>query len=177
MQEWRNFIVNALELRLSCTNPSICSTHQKFPHISQCLGHTYVKLPVTNWLFAKFPSKFYISYQEKCSQASKILWTWCHQMETFSVLLALCEGNPLVTGEFPSQRPVTRSFDVFFDLCLNNRDTADLRCHHAYYAVTVMWIESCSSTSCIYMWAPPSLIPHLDSWTNKKLYWHGMIVQ
>ena len=32
-----------------------------------------------------------------------------------------CEGNSLVTGEFPSQRPVTRSFDVFFDLCLNKR--------------------------------------------------------
>ena len=29
--------------------------------------------------------------------------------------------NSLVTGEFPSQRPVTRSFDVFFDLCLNKR--------------------------------------------------------
>ena len=27
----------------------------------------------------------------------------------------------LVTGEFPSQRPVTRSFDVFFDLCLNKQ--------------------------------------------------------
>ena len=25
----------------------------------------------------------------------------------------------MVTGEFPSQRPVTRSFDVFFDLRLN----------------------------------------------------------
>ena len=24
-----------------------------------------------------------------------------------------------ITGEFPSQRPVTQSFDVFFDLCLN----------------------------------------------------------
>ena len=46
---------------------------------------------------------------------------WRHQMETFSVLLALCEGNPPVTGEFPSQRPVTRSFDVFFDLRLKNR--------------------------------------------------------
>ena len=23
------------------------------------------------------------------------------------------------TGEFPAQRPVTRSFDVFLDLCLN----------------------------------------------------------
>ena len=29
------------------------------------------------------------------------------------------EGNTPVSGEFPSQRPVTRSFDVFFDLCLN----------------------------------------------------------
>ena len=42
-----------------------------------------------------------------------------HQMETFSVLLAFCAGNSLVTGEFPSQRPVMRSFDVFFDLRLN----------------------------------------------------------
>ena len=42
-------------------------------------------------------------------------------METFSALLALCVGNSPVTGEFPSQRPVTRSFDVFFHLCLNKR--------------------------------------------------------
>ena len=44
---------------------------------------------------------------------------WRHQMETFSALLALCAGNSPVTGEFPPQRPLTRSFDVFFDLCLN----------------------------------------------------------
>ena len=44
-----------------------------------------------------------------------------HQMETFSVLLALCEWNPPVTGVFPSQRPVTRSFDDFVDLRLNKR--------------------------------------------------------
>ena len=42
-------------------------------------------------------------------------------METFSALLALCEVNWLVTGEFPSQRSVTRSFDVFFDLRLDER--------------------------------------------------------
>ena len=46
---------------------------------------------------------------------------WRHQMETFSALLALCAGNSPVTVELPSQRPVTRSFDVFFDLCLNKR--------------------------------------------------------
>ena len=42
--------------------------------------------------------------------------TWHHQMETFSALLALFVWNSAVTGEFPSQRPVSRSFDVFFDL-------------------------------------------------------------
>ena len=35
---------------------------------------------------------------------------WRHQMETFSALLAIC-----------AQRPVTRSFDVFFDVRLIKR--------------------------------------------------------
>ena len=34
-------------------------------------------------------------------------------------VLALCVGISPVPGEFPAQRPVTRSFDVFFDLRLN----------------------------------------------------------
>ena len=36
--------------------------------------------------------------------------------ETVSALLALCAGNSLVTGELPSQRPVTRSFVFSCDL-------------------------------------------------------------
>ena len=36
---------------------------------------------------------------------------WKH----FSCLLVLYEGNPPVTDGFPSQRPVTRSFDIFFE--------------------------------------------------------------
>ena len=39
-------------------------------------------------------------------------------METFFALLAIWVGNP---GEFPTQRPVTRSFDVYFDLRPNKR--------------------------------------------------------
>ena len=46
---------------------------------------------------------------------------WRHQMGTFSALLALCVGNSPVIGDFPSQRPVTRSFDVFFNLRLNKQ--------------------------------------------------------
>ena len=48
------------------------------------------------------------------------IW-WRHQMETFSAWLVICAGNSPVSGEFPVHRPVTRSFDVFFDLRLNKR--------------------------------------------------------
>ena len=75
---------------------------------------------------------------------------WSHQMETFSALLALCAWNSPVTAEFPSQRPMTRSFDVFFDLFLNkrwvnNRETGDLRRYRTHYDVTVMllWLVAC----------------------------------
>ena len=51
---------------------------------------------------------------------SHLSW-WRHQMETFSALLAICAGNSPVPGEFPAQRPMTRSFGVFFDLRLNKR--------------------------------------------------------
>ena len=49
-----------------------------------------------------------------------------------SVLLAFCAGNSPITGKFPSQRPVARSFDVFFDLRPN---ACDLRRNRAHYDV------------------------------------------
>ena len=55
-------------------------------------------------------------------------------METFSALLARSRV----------QKPVMRSFDVFFDLRLNkllstNREAGDLRRHCAHYDVIVMY--------------------------------------
>ena len=63
-------------------------------------------------------------------------------METFFALLAICAGNSPVPGEFPTQRPVTRSFDVLFDMrpnngWVNNGETGDLRRHRAHYDVIV----------------------------------------
>ena len=46
---------------------------------------------------------------------------WRHQMETFSALLAIYAGNSPLTGELPTQRPVTPSYCVFFDLRLNKQ--------------------------------------------------------
>ena len=42
-------------------------------------------------------------------------------MDTFSALLAICAGNSPVPSGLPAQRPVTRIFDIFFDLRLNIR--------------------------------------------------------
>ena len=60
----------------------------------------------------------------------------------FRVTGHLC-GNSPVPGEFPAQRPVTRSFDVFFDLRLNQRlskqcEAGDFRCYLVHFDVIVM---------------------------------------
>ena len=78
---------------------------------------------------------------------------WRHQMETFSALLAICAGNSPVPGEFHAQRPVTRSFDIFFDLRIkgwvNNREAGDLKRYLAHYDVTVMsFLEESQSHGC-----------------------------
>ena len=64
-------------------------------------------------------------------------------METFSASLAICVGNSPVPGEIPTQRPATRSFDVFF-ICIwinvweNNCKAGDLRRYRTNYGVIVM---------------------------------------
>ena len=62
----------------------------------------------------------YLLEMRYADRESELSW-WRHQMETFAALLAICAGNSPITGELPAQTPVTRSFDAFFDLCLNQR--------------------------------------------------------
>ena len=81
------------------------------PRIYSLGGKTFYQIP---WSLAS------LAPRQQCCRDACYTW-WRHQLETFSVLLAICAGNSAVTGEFPTQRPVTRSFDVFFDLRLNKR--------------------------------------------------------
>ena len=60
-------------------------------------------------------------------------------MEIFSALLTLCAGNSPVTGEFPAQRLVARSFDVFFDLRPNKLLSKQVR---------GWWLETPSGPLC-----------------------------
>ena len=71
-------------------------------------------------------------------------------MEKFCMLLAICAGNSPVTGELPTQRPVTRSFEVFFDLrwikgYVNNCEAGDLRLHCTHYDITLMYLQCISN--------------------------------
>ena len=82
-------------------------------HISKT-NHTKISI----YYYTTVPRPAYIAMIRRRTPFKS--W-WCHPMETFSALLAFCAGNSPVTGEFPTQRPGTRSFGVFFDLRLNKR--------------------------------------------------------
>ena len=68
----------------------------------------------------KISTSFTFCFNLPCGCWKLSTW-WRHQMEIFSALLAICAGNSPVTGEFRAQRPVARSFDIFFGLRLNKR--------------------------------------------------------
>ena len=89
-----------------------------FPH---SLNHFTISVAI-RWKSCLLTVRWRYRYSEYSLEEKKIHITRRrHQMGTFYSSLVLCEGNSPVTGEFPSQRPVTRRFDVFFDLCLNKR--------------------------------------------------------
>ena len=87
---------------------SLYSISYKYDHKLLCNEHV--------WQF----NTFILKRSKSLAMTPHSVW-WRHQIETFSVLLAICAGNSSVTDEFPTQRPGTRGFDVFFDLRLNER--------------------------------------------------------
>ena len=76
-------------------------------------------------------------------------------MKSFSALLAIWAGNSPASGEFPAQRPVTRSFDVSM-ICgrisdwVNTREAGDLRRYRAPYDVIIMDMHSVAWMSNIF---------------------------
>ena len=87
--------------------------------------HEHDQFPIATshwvWLFQSIHAHFSTPYGIGGMTYWVYVTWWRHQMETFPALLALCAGNSPASGEFPSQRPVTESFDVFFDLRVKKR--------------------------------------------------------
>ena len=99
--------------------------HFFFHNFRHRLHRKFVEVTTFVAASGEISSKWHFRFGFTVNCVPKIHWSttawWRHQMETFSALLALCAGNLPVPGEFPSQRPVTRNFDVFFELCPNKR--------------------------------------------------------
>ena len=77
--------------------------------------HGAVNIYLIHWSAIDWPSL------SATPEADVRIACWRDQMQTFSALLTICTENSPVPGDFPAQRPVTRSFDVFVDLRLNKR--------------------------------------------------------
>ena len=87
---------------------------ERFEYICFCIIHQQWDITRSwNRLWLKTATRLFYTADEM-----NVDDMWRHQMETFSALLAICAGNSLVTGDFPAQRPLTRSSDVFFYLRL-----------------------------------------------------------
>ena len=86
----------------------ICVTRPQWVLIWCTLMRQYYVSELGKYLFRRGLGA--VRHQTYCMSS----W-WRHQMQTFSSLLIICTGNS------PAQKPVTRSFDVFFDLHLNKR--------------------------------------------------------
>ena len=123
-------------------------------------------LPLGKWLYRSNVCEVTLKDMgniNRCQNTIIKSW-WRHQMETFSALLAICERNPPFTGGFPSQRPGTRSFDVFVDVRLNKW----LRCRWFKTHWRSLWrhcnVTRQHSTQSVGNMPPPSprhLFPHV----------------
>ena len=103
-----------------CAKVQICS-HPLTCHIFAVTSWKKEDVIVNDSTSYWFVSRLNTEVDAIVKRAQKTTSWWRHQMKTFSMLLAICAGNSPIPGEFPAKRPVTRSFDVFFDLRLNKR--------------------------------------------------------
>ena len=94
----------------------------------------------------------------------------------FRVTGHLC-GEFTGPGEFPAQRPVTQSLDVFFDLRLNkrenNHEAGDLRRYRFHYDVIVMFqaLRPCLAPENPTLWRGVPVAPIQKSFGSSERDW------
>ena len=146
-----------------------------FPNLKVLVLAEILDLPCPN-IFNAFLEELFVGlsnfYRCHCTMHG---WCFrrsrCHddaiKWKPFSALLPLYARNSRVTGEFPSQRPVTRSFDVFFDLRLNKRLSKQSRCWWCKTPSHLLWCH------CNMMWGGPFEKLELEWKSPDVLSWHA----
>ena len=109
--------------------------HSKMSNLPMFTFHSFVKSNHGLWSDRASYLKFPLIILRRCPSSCK---------ETFSALLALCEGNPPVTGVDSPHKGQWRGAMVSSLICAwtdgwaNTREARDLRRHGPHYDVTVM---------------------------------------
>ena len=136
-----------------CNNSILC-------HL--CIWENILKIWIYLYSAVYGPSRLACVLLETVSWAENT-W-WCHQMETFSALLALCAGNSPVPVNSPHNGQ-WRGALLFTLICVwindwvNNREAGDLRRHRGHYDVNVM--NATCSTFVRHEWVIRS---HVNLW-------------
>ena len=116
------------ELLSAVMNRSVSSGNNLLCKLSVLSGMSLVLTRDEKEMSSTYPSgtPYSISLGSQLISFRAHVFSSCHLMMTssngniFRVTCPLC-GEFTGPGEFPTQRPLTRSFDVFFDLRLNKR--------------------------------------------------------
>ena len=87
-----------------------------------------------------------------------LLW-WHYDIEMHSILLAICEGNPMITGGFPSQR-ATRDVERSWFLCYQPEQTDEkaVKLPMVWATMSLMWLLGNAK---LIQWLLCSISPHI----------------
>ena len=136
---------------------STCNTNAHRVVNTQFFTSMYMQLHKTIWIYHILLNIYYIS------------WRFHDDVIKWKHFPRYCPYCPPVTGEFPTQRPVTRNL-MFSLICswisgwVNNHEAGDLRRRRTHYDVTVM----CSMN--VPYWAPN--LAGVDDMPSRRTKWY-----
>ena len=123
-----------------------------------------IEYSMTRW-----PHCFVCNYITSLSSLCKHIWKYCIMTSSngniFRVTGPLC-GVFTGPGEFPTQGPVTRSFDVFFHLCLNKRLNKQPWCWWFETLPWSLWRHSNGTSKMIVRYILPSVCVRLSQFSQ-----------
>ena len=95
---------------------------------------------------------------------------WSHDMETFLILLSLCEGNPLVTGGLSPHRASNVSYDAFLPANLSKRLNKQSNCWwfetpwSPFHFTVMIWQDRADSRFACSQWETALLCNDVSHW-------------
>ena len=109
---------------LKCIIPKYCAKFKFNFLYGIMVSYMHICYQLPTYYLTQSAYAFWIVYSRSAAKS----W-WRHDMKTFSMLLALCVGNPPATLWFPSQRVSNAGIEVLLDMNINKLLNKQSNCH------------------------------------------------